>query len=54
MASMKQRQEKAPSSPLTSVDSSFLKTLVGYNTRRATLKILGVFTEHRHEFSLHG
>ena len=45
MADMKPRQEKVPSSPLTSVDSSFLKTLVGYNTRRATLKILSVFTE---------
>jgi hypothetical protein len=52
MASMKQRQEKVPSSPLTSVDSSFLKTLVGYNTRRATLKILGVFTERMDALSL--
>ena len=49
---MKQRQEKVPSSPLTSVDSSFLKTLVGYNTRRATLKILSVFTERMDALAL--
>ncbi len=29
----------------TPVDSRFLKTLVGYNTRRATLHILGVFEQ---------
>ena len=52
MADMKPRQEKVPSSPLTSVDSSFLKTLVGYNTRRATLKILSVFTERMDALAL--
>ncbi|MDZ7882453.1 MAG: helix-turn-helix domain-containing protein [Mycobacterium sp.] len=30
----------------TLIDSRFLKTLVGYNTRRATLHILGVFEQH--------
>ena len=52
MADMKPRQEKVPSSPLTSVDSSFLKTLVGYNTRRATLKSLSVFTERMDALAL--
>lgn len=30
----------------TPIDSQFLKTLVGYNARRATLHILAVFEQH--------
>lgn len=37
--------------PVT-VDSSFLRTLVGYNTRRATLRIFEVFTHRMEELAL--
>ena len=33
------------SNPRKRIDSSFLRTLVGYNARRAALKIMGVFIE---------
>ena len=33
------------SKPRKRIDSSFLRTLVGYNARRAALKIMGVFIE---------
>jgi alkylation response protein AidB-like acyl-CoA dehydrogenase/DNA-binding MarR family transcriptional regulator len=38
--------------PLPSVNSDFLKTLLGYNTRRASLTIVGRFMEHMAEFEL--
>ena len=42
---MKSRTHATDESPRTEIDSSFLKTLVGYNTRRAALRIMDVFTE---------
>lgn len=42
---MKSRQNAPVATVPDRVDSSFLKTLVGYNTRRATLRILGLFAE---------
>lgn len=42
---MKSRTNANDESPRTDIDSSFLKTLVGYNTRRATLRIMDVFSE---------
>jgi DNA-binding MarR family transcriptional regulator len=42
---MKLRKDLPPASIPATVDSSFLQTLVGYNTRRATLKILDVFDQ---------
>jgi len=42
---MKLRTDIPPTSIPATVDSSFLQTLVGYNTRRATLTILDVFTQ---------
>ena len=42
---MKSRQNAPAATVPDRVDSSFLKTLVGYNTRRATLRILALFAE---------
>ena len=36
---------RPPASIPASVDCSFLQALVGYNTRRATLKILAIFSQ---------
>ena len=46
MARMPSRPKPEPPAAIPErVDSGFLRTLVGYNTRRATLRILGVFDE---------
>lgn len=42
---MTTRTNATADAPPTDIDSGFLKTLVGYNTRRATLRIMDVFTE---------
>jgi DNA-binding MarR family transcriptional regulator len=42
----------APGTEPRDVDSSFLRTLVGYNTRRATLKILDLFMARMAEHGL--
>lgn len=42
----------APAVDLTAPDSSFLRTLVGYNTRRATLRIFEVFHDRMRDFGL--
>lgn len=38
--------------PCESVDSSFLRSLLGYNTRRATLKIFDIFDVRTHSHGL--
>lgn len=40
------------SKPRKRIDSSFLRTLVGYNARRAALKIMGVFIERMARLAL--
>jgi DNA-binding MarR family transcriptional regulator len=42
---MKSRNKEPIAVVPDSVDSGFLKTLVGYNTRRATLRIMDVFAQ---------
>lgn len=39
-------------SPCASVDSSFLRSLLGYNTRRATLKIFDIFAARTQAYGL--
>lgn len=39
-------------SPCENVDSSFLKSLLGYNTRRATLKIFDIFDARTQVYGL--
>ena len=39
-------------SPCGNVDSSFLKSLLGYNTRRATLKIFDIFDARTQTYGL--
>lgn len=38
--------------PCASVDSSFLRSLLGYNTRRATLKIFDIFATRTQAYGL--
>jgi DNA-binding MarR family transcriptional regulator len=38
--------------PCENVDSSFLRSLLGYNTRRATLKIFDIFQERTQAYGL--
>lgn len=38
--------------PCASVDSSFLRSLLGYNTRRATLKIFDIFAARTQAYGL--
>jgi DNA-binding MarR family transcriptional regulator len=38
--------------PIERIDSSFLKTLLGYNTRRATVSILTLFTQRMEQLDL--
>lgn len=42
----------APTAAPARIDSSFLRTLVGYNTRRATLKIIDLFTQRMESLAL--
>ena len=45
---------KTPSSPVTvdMVNTDFLRTLVGYNARRAALSVIGVFFERMAQYDL--
>jgi DNA-binding MarR family transcriptional regulator len=42
----------APDTAVDQIDTQFLESLVGYNTRRATLVIIGAFLERMAEFDL--
>jgi len=41
-----------PDTAVDQIDTQFLESLVGYNTRRATLVIIGAFLERMAEFDL--
>jgi DNA-binding MarR family transcriptional regulator len=41
-----------PDTAVDQIDTQFLESLVGYNTRRATLVIIGAFMERMAEFDL--
>ncbi len=45
-------QEVVPAPSVDTVDTLFLRTLVGYNTRRASLSIIGVFMQRMAAFDL--
>lgn len=42
----------APAPSVDAVDTGFLRTLVGYNTRRASLSIIAVFMERMAQYDL--
>lgn len=49
---MTMRPTEKPAEALEKIDSGFLRTLLGYNTRRATVSILALFTQRMQPLDL--